>query len=343
MTIPHDQIERARAVRIENERARRGIKLRRVGHELIGPCPKCGGRDRFSISVVKNCWHCRQCKAADVTGDVIGFVMWLDNVEFAAAIELLAGDQARPAAKRAHGHGLNEGGGHQPDDAASIASALRWWRDSGPIDGTLAELYLRLHREITKPPDLSHVLRYHPRVVFGQGDDGQWLYRPCMLALYRDVITDSPTGVHRFGLNPDASLIGRMAMGRKRGSAVKLWPDEAVTTALVVGEGIETVLAAAMHVTHRGTSLQPAWSAIDAPGLKAFPPPLAGIEHLTVLADHDSPKRREDGTIWYPGQEAAHALAKRWAKGGVAAEVLTPTAMNSDFNDLVMQVGAVTS
>ncbi len=40
-----DRIERARAVRIEDVIAQRGIPLKRVGPELVGPCPHCGGRD----------------------------------------------------------------------------------------------------------------------------------------------------------------------------------------------------------------------------------------------------------------------------------------------------------
>jgi hypothetical protein len=40
--IPATDIERARAVRIEDEIARRGITLKRVGTEMIGPCPVCG-------------------------------------------------------------------------------------------------------------------------------------------------------------------------------------------------------------------------------------------------------------------------------------------------------------
>jgi hypothetical protein len=41
-------VQRARAVRIEDEIARRGIKLRHVGAELIGPCPVCGGQQSMS-------------------------------------------------------------------------------------------------------------------------------------------------------------------------------------------------------------------------------------------------------------------------------------------------------
>ena len=44
--IPSDLIERARAVRIEDEIERRGIKL--VGRvDRCGPCPLCGGKDCF--------------------------------------------------------------------------------------------------------------------------------------------------------------------------------------------------------------------------------------------------------------------------------------------------------
>jgi hypothetical protein len=39
--------DRARAVRLEDEIARRGIELKWQGKELIGACPRCGGDDRF--------------------------------------------------------------------------------------------------------------------------------------------------------------------------------------------------------------------------------------------------------------------------------------------------------
>jgi hypothetical protein len=51
-------IERARFVPIEGEIARRGIRLRGT-IERVGPCPVCGGRDRFSINTKKRVWNCR--------------------------------------------------------------------------------------------------------------------------------------------------------------------------------------------------------------------------------------------------------------------------------------------
>ena len=44
-----EALRRARAVRIEDELRRRGITLR-GRTEREGPCPKCGGKDRFSIT-----------------------------------------------------------------------------------------------------------------------------------------------------------------------------------------------------------------------------------------------------------------------------------------------------
>ena len=80
-------IERARAVPIEDELARRGIKLDGKV-ERAGPCPKCGGDDRFSINTAKQVFNCRQCHGR---GDVIDFVQWLDGVEFLEACTTLAG------------------------------------------------------------------------------------------------------------------------------------------------------------------------------------------------------------------------------------------------------------
>jgi hypothetical protein len=86
-------IAAARAVPLEQVIAERGIQLRRSGNERISPCPRCGGIDRFAINVVKRIWNCRGCKPADVTGDVIGLVEWLDGVGFLEACATLTGEE----------------------------------------------------------------------------------------------------------------------------------------------------------------------------------------------------------------------------------------------------------
>jgi CHC2-type zinc finger protein len=69
--LRRDWIARARAVRIEDEIARRGVKLKGRAPERYGPCPKCGGTDRFAINSSKQIWNCRGCQRG---GDVISLV-----------------------------------------------------------------------------------------------------------------------------------------------------------------------------------------------------------------------------------------------------------------------------
>jgi hypothetical protein len=79
---------KARAVPIENELARRGVKLRGKV-ERDGPCPKCGGDDRFSINTTKQVFNCRGCQTG---GDVIALVQHLDGVDFNGACTTLTGE-----------------------------------------------------------------------------------------------------------------------------------------------------------------------------------------------------------------------------------------------------------
>jgi hypothetical protein len=82
-------VDRARAVPLEREIERRGIKLKREGAERVGPCPKCGGDDRFAVNVKKNVFNCRGC---GIAGDIIAFVEQLDGVDFPTACATLTGE-----------------------------------------------------------------------------------------------------------------------------------------------------------------------------------------------------------------------------------------------------------
>jgi hypothetical protein len=81
-------ISRARNVPIEREIERRCIRLTGK-NDRSGPCPKCGGDDRFSINSKKNVWNCRGC---GVGGGVIALVEHLDGVDFIAACQTLTGE-----------------------------------------------------------------------------------------------------------------------------------------------------------------------------------------------------------------------------------------------------------
>jgi hypothetical protein len=142
------------------------------------------------------------------------------------------------------------------DSEAKRRRALQLWHQSRPIAGTLAERYLTEHRgiDLTALPDAATSLRFHPRCPFGPA-----ARRPCLIALRRDVVSDEPVGIHRIALGPDGQKIDRRMLGN--GGVVKLYP---ASDHLIVGEGIETTLAAATRISRWGSLLQPAWSAVDA-------------------------------------------------------------------------------
>jgi putative DNA primase/helicase len=85
-------IAKAKAVRIEDELARRNLlkTMTRQGQELVGPCPKCSGTDRFGVNLPKQLWNCRQCGGKG--GDAIGLAMHLDGSDFLFACETVTGE-----------------------------------------------------------------------------------------------------------------------------------------------------------------------------------------------------------------------------------------------------------
>jgi DNA primase len=70
-----------------------GGELKRVantgGGEYAGPCPWCGGRDRFRVQPMAGRWMCRQC--SNGWHDAIDFVIKRDNCDFKQAIQTLGG------------------------------------------------------------------------------------------------------------------------------------------------------------------------------------------------------------------------------------------------------------
>jgi putative DNA primase/helicase len=92
-----DWKNQAARARLEDLARQRGWTLKRRGAELVGPCPRCGGDDRFSINPGKQLWNCRHC---DVGGSVIDLVKHIDGCDFIAACETLTRE---PPPKKSNG------------------------------------------------------------------------------------------------------------------------------------------------------------------------------------------------------------------------------------------------
>jgi hypothetical protein len=265
--IPSDLIERAHAMRIEDEIAHRGIRLRGAV-DRCGPCPQCGGRDRFSINTRKQVFLCRGCAAC---GDVIALVRFLDGCDFREAIERLTGERASEPPPKAESEG-----------ASAPAAALHFWNAAADPRDTLVERYLA-SRGLELGDDIaSEVLRWHPGIH-------------AMLALFRDIRTDEPRSICRTFLDHEGRKIERKFLGPVGGCAIKLDADEEVTHGLHIGEGVETCMAA------RQMGLRPTWALGSAGAVAAFPV-LGGIECLTLLAEHDEVNARageQCAARWY--------------------------------------------
>jgi putative DNA primase/helicase len=138
-----------------------------------------------------------------------------------------------------------------------------------------------------------------------------------MLALFRDIRTNKPCGIHRTFLDSVGRKLKRKMLGRAKHAAIKLDADENVTFGLTIGEGVETCLAA------RLAGLQPVWAVGSSVAIAAFPV-LPGIEGITILGEVG------DGGA---NRRAVQACAARWIEAGREAFVVEPQ-VGSDLNDV---------
>jgi hypothetical protein len=180
----------------------------------------------------------------------------------------------------------------------------------------MADVYLKA-RMVELPPNAEAVMRWHPRCPFGKnGRVG------CIVSLFRDAVTDEPTGIHRtYVTSATHGKAERMALGGIAGSAIKLWPL-AGGEALAVGEGIETVLAA----VKLGEARPPAWAVTVANNFTKLPL-IDSVRHLTILADNDANN---------VSQQAATELYHVYNRARRNAVIKHPRTVN-DFNDLLMK------
>jgi len=193
------------------------------------------------------------------------------------------------------------------DEQQRVRIALRIWDETRTARGTIVETYL-LSRRI-RFPDYAVDLRYHPGLKY----DERRL--PAMVCLFRDILTDVPCGIHRTFLDPvKVSKVDRRMLGRAKGAAIKLDPDDEVTQGLCLGEGVETCLHGRQEL-----GLAPTWALGSAAALEHFPV-LSGVTAMTFLGEHDKTGANA---------KAIKAAGRRMVANGIEATAKVP-----DFGDL---------
>lgn len=274
-------IEKCRDMRIEQVAERLDLDLISASGWASGSCPKCGSAghnpksgppNRFNINLSDGGFFCRKgCEDAKGSG-AIDLVMVVQGVSFKEAVRYLVGDVSAPASEaeierqRAARQRRNEqrdrNKSQRRQEAIEMAHGL--WMRAKSHDRTAIYDYFAL-RGISRDllPDLPVTLRYlpdHPyelrRKIDGrmrtielhrgpamlaaiQGDDGKFR---CLHQTWFDL--SRPKG------KPEILLDGvrqtnKLTRGSQRRGAIRLITPPNFTT-LVVGEGIETTLTAAI-------------------------------------------------------------------------------------------------
>ena len=267
--------EQARAVRIEDEIARRGIRLR-GGIDRCGRCPVCGGTDGFSINLKKQVWNCRR---GSTGGDVIALVRHIDGVSFAEAIAYLAG--AAPQRTVCSIIKQRDQAREEKDNASKAA----WlWSNRRPIaENCPAGLYLRKTRGYHGPiPSTLDYLpangKYPPAMIaaFGFGDEPE----PGVIEPPAVV-----TGIDLTRLAQDGSKASidpvKIMLGPSTGRPIVLAPANDLL-AIDIAEGIEKGL---LIQAGTGAGMWVAGAAGRMSALSASLP--AYVECVTIWADRD--------------------------------------------------------
>jgi Toprim domain/CHC2 zinc finger len=277
-----DDIARAKAMPIESVVAH--LKLKRQRLYLIGPCPGCGGDDRFNVSLRKQRFFCRGCGAK---GDVIALAMLVHGVDFPSAVRILIGEgssRARPPPQPVTTKEQDEAYARQQRRKAQWL----WGRGSLAID-TVVDGYLRRRGYTGRIPK---TIRFLPA-------DSKYL--PAMIAAFGfahevepgviDIADDQVQGVHVTRLLPDGSDRERsdqakITIGAGFVAPIVLAPPNDLM-GMAAAEGIEKGLA--VHIAS-GLGVWVAGSAGRMPALADVMPD--HVECVTILIDGDDAGRR---------------------------------------------------
>lgn len=295
-----DWVEEARAASLAEYARTREPRLRRNAREWVGPCPACGGDDRFSISLAKNIFFCRK---AERGGDVISLVQYVEGVDFRRACEILTN---RPAPGREGGESATERAEREAAlqarraraEAEALAQAKKqagfrlseivranrlWKRSERDLTGTPVEAYLA-RRGLTAPAG-AH-LRYAadlPYFVMRKQPDGRFAPEELMRgpAMVAGVIGPDGrfTAAHLTWIDLSAAdgkarvvdpQTGELQPAKKVRGSVHGARIELVRvgrpTRMLIGEGIETSLSPYRVLVERGSPLvdgMAVWSSVN--------------------------------------------------------------------------------
>ena len=228
----------------------------------------------------------------------------------------------------------------EKDQKVRIQKAKALWDKGRPIQGSLAERYLREHRKIEG--NLPSDLRYLPHFKVysrenGESEDRSEQSYPCLMAVARSPQGEI-TAIQLTFLNSETATkadlpVAKRSFGVLKRSAVTL-QEEKDSNVLFVAEGVETALSlkeAGVKGTIKAT--------LGLSNIKRLTPedPFNGsslngnLTQIVVCADHDPPDSPATRSL----QKSVLDLQSK----GFSITVVKPEKLNEDFNDVLKEKG----
>ena len=314
-----------------------------------GPCPFCGGRDRYRWSKkYGGVWLCTNCPESEGK--------WADG--FKMLMKHLGYVSFRDAADHVRKY-INGGSGERSacvarapvprsDPQADVERNMRrmvgiWQASRGITPGDPVDLYLK--RRVPGLDFTPHMVRFHPALDYWVAPEDP-KGRPELLGKFPAMVAKAVDArgafvqIHKTYLTADGQKANVPLMKKtERGIGVNGF---AVATMPVLGdtlgfaEGIESSLAAAMV---RGI---PVWPCLNGPSMAAFDVPewlLDQVSRIVIFADHDKlkalPSAGPNGARRFraAGSHYAEQFAARARARGKRVLVVKASRVGSDMAD----------
>jgi putative DNA primase/helicase len=269
-----------------------------------GPCPLCGGRDRyrFDDKAGNGTFYCNHCGA----GNGLTLIMQLKGWDFRTAaceVDKIIGDRPREKTKAIH---------YTADPAWRLKEIERVIAAADQPE--IVSSYLSRRGLAVSSP----VLCGHPRLLYVD-DDNQLIGRfPAVVAPIAGPDGDLRSALRIYDADIKPRKKTMATVSTINGAAIRL--HHIIDGEIGIAEGVETALAAFQLFN------VPVWSVISANGIKTFCPP-AGTRRLVVFADNDRN---------YVGQAAAYQAAERLTRQGIEVEIRVAPEVDTDWLDALV-------
>lgn len=270
-----------------------------------GPCPVCGGKDRFRLIKDRKesgSWYCSQCDKS--SGDGWDLVQRFFGIDFIEACNKVAPIVGTVEFKNP----IKTPTGNEKD------ALNRLWKSSSDLTGSDPVSKYLHSRGINLTPNN---VRFCPECYNSE----QKTKLPAMVAKIHS--SDSrPISIHRTYLaNVESRKKIMTGTEELNGSAIRLFsPEDDLFEdgKLGIAEGIESACSAAQRF------LIATWSVINTTLMEAWSPP-EKYKHIYIFGDNDKS---------FAGQKSAYILANKLFLEGIKVSVVIP--LQGDWNNVLM-------